>query len=253
MNPARRIIPCLDTDGERVVKGVRFANLRDAGDPAALARRYDAEGADEIVVLDITASRDGRATFTRTISRVAAELSIPLAAGGGIRTLADAARAVEAGADRVTINTAALRRPDLIGQIAGAFGVQAVVVAIDAIREGVGWEALACSGAIPTSRDAVEWAREAADRGAGEIMLTSVDRDGTAHGFDCELTRAVASSVCVPVIASGGAGKPDDFVTVFRDGAADAALAASTFHDGLISISALKSHLAANNILVRLT
>lgn len=253
MTLARRIIPCLDTDGKRVVKGVQFAGLRDAGDPAALSARYNREGADEVVVLDIAASRDGRPTFLETIRRVAAELAIPLTAGGGIGTLDDARAVLRAGADKVTVNTAALRRPALISEIADEFGSQAVVLAIDAKREGDGWRVFVRGGHEATEVEAVEWAREGVKRGAGEILLTSIERDGTGAGFNCELTAAVSQTVCVPVIASGGAKSPEDFLAVFQEGCADAALAASIFHDQIQPIGALKEFLAANGVPVRIS
>jgi cyclase len=252
MSLAHRIIPCLDTDGERVVKGVNFIGLRDAGDPVALAARYNAEGADELVVLDIAASRDRRPTFLETIRRVAAELSIPLAAGGGIRTLEDGRAVVRAGADKVTVNTAAVERPELISELSREFGAQAVVLAIDARRADDHWDVMVRGGRESASRDAIEWARIGVAAGAGEILLTSVDRDGTQRGFDVPLTAAISESVTVPVIASGGAKSPVHFAEIFRDGAADAALAASIFHDGVQSIRTLKEFLAVNGIEVRL-
>jgi len=252
MSLAHRIIPCLDTDGERVVKGVNFVSLRDAGDPVALAARYNAEGADELVVLDIAASRDRRPTFLETIRRVAAELAIPLTAGGGIRTLEDGRAVVRAGADKVTVNTAAVERPGLISELSREFGAQAVVLAIDAKRAGDHWEVMVRGGRESTSRDAVEWARVGVAAGAGEILLTSVDRDGTQSGFDVILTVAVSAAVTVPVIASGGAKSPEHFVEIFRDGAADAALAASIFHDRVQSIRTLKDFLASSGVEVRL-
>jgi cyclase len=252
MSLAHRIIPCLDTDGERVVKGVNFVGLRDAGDPAALAARYNAEGADELVMLDIAASRDRRPTFLETIRRVASELAIPLTAGGGIRTLEDGRAVVRAGADKVTVNTAAVRRPDLISELSREFGAQAVVLAIDAKRAGDHWDVTVRGGRESASLDAIEWARMAVGRGAGEILLTSVDRDGTQSGFDVALTAAISSSVNVPVIASGGAKSPQHFVEIFQQGAADAALAASIFHDKLQSIRTLKEFLAARGVEVRL-
>jgi imidazole glycerol-phosphate synthase subunit HisF len=258
MSLARRILPCLDTDGARVVKGVQFVGLRDAGAPEALAARYDREGADELVVLDIAAARDHRPTFLETIRRVAAELSIPLTAGGGIRSLEDGRAVLAAGADKVTINTAAVARPELIEELSGEFGAQAVVLAIDAKRAGpglpagAGWEVFVRGGREPAGKDAVAWAEEGARRGAGEILLTSIDRDGTRDGFDCALTRAVAAAVTVPVIASGGAGKAEDFVAVLGEGGADAALAASIFHDGRVAIEAIKRQLAAHGLPVRL-
>jgi imidazole glycerol-phosphate synthase subunit HisF len=252
MSLARRIIPCLDTDGARVVKGVQFAGLRDAGSPAALAARYDREGADELVVLDIAAARDHRPTFLETIRRVAGELSIPLTAGGGIRSLEDGRAVLAAGADKVTVNTAAVERPKLLEELAGEFGAQAVVLAIDAKRAGPRWEVFARGGRDPTGRDAVEWAAEGVRRGAGEILLTSIDRDGTQDGFDCALTRAVAEAVTVPLIASGGAGNAEHFLEVLTEGGADAALAASIFHDGQVAIRAIKERLAAQGLPVRL-
>jgi len=252
MSLARRIIPCLDTDGERVVKGVNFVALRDAGDPVALAARYNAEGADELVVLDIAASRDRRPTFLETIRGVAAELSIPLTAGGGIRTLDDARAVVRAGADKITVNTAAVLRPELISELSAEFGSQAVVLAIDAKGNGAGWSVTVRGGRELTTLDAVAWAARGAELGAGEILLTSVDRDGTQRGFDIPLTVAISGSVSVPVIASGGAKVPEHFVDIFRDGLADAALAASIFHDDVQPIRALKAFLASRDIQVRL-
>jgi len=252
MSLAHRIIPCLDTDGERVVKGVNFSGLRDAGDPAALAARYNAEGADELVVLDIAAARDRRPTFLETIRRVAAELSIPLSAGGGIRTLEDGRAVVRAGADKVTVNTAAVERPQLISELSQEFGAQAVVLAIDAKRAGDHWDVMVRGGRESAHLDALEWARTGVAAGAGEILLTSVDRDGTQSGFDIELVAAVSKAVSVPVIASGGAKLPEHFAQVFTEGTANAALAASIFHDGIQPIGALKEFLAARGIGVRL-
>jgi len=253
MTLARRIIPCLDTDGARVVKGVQFVGLRDAGDPAELAARYNREGADELVVLDIAAARDYRATFLETIRRVARGLAIPLTAGGGIRMLEDGRAVLRAGADKVAVNTAAVKRPDLVAELAAEFGSQAVVLAIDAKRVGKRWEVFVRGGRESTSWDAVEWAQEGVRQGAGEILLTSMDRDGTRGGFDCQLTAAVAQVVNVPVIASGGASRPEDFLTVLTDGRADAALAASVFHDRLESIGTIKRFLAARGVPVRLS
>lgn len=253
MSLAHRIIPCLDIDGERVVKGVNFAGLRDAGDPAGLAARYNHEGADELVVLDIAASRDRRPTFLQTIIRVAAELSIPLTAGGGVRSLEDARSVIRAGADKVTVNTAAVLHPELITQLSAEFGAQAVVVAIDAKSRTAtdGWDVRIRGGHDSAQLDAVTWAHRAVELGAGEILLTSVDRDGTQSGFDIALTSAIAKSVMVPVIASGGARDPEHFAEIFSEGAADAALAASLFHDGIHSIGALKQFLSARGLEVR--
>jgi imidazole glycerol-phosphate synthase subunit HisF len=252
MSLAHRIIPCLDTDGGRVVKGVNFVGLRDAGDPVALAIRYNAEGADELVVLDIAASRDRRPTFLETIRRVAAELAIPLTAGGGIRTLDDARAVIRAGADKVTVNTAAVARPELIFELSGEFGAQAVVLAIDAKRVNDHWDVMVRGGRDSANRDALVWAQQSVELGAGEILLTSVDRDGTQLGFDTPLTSAISRAVSVPVIASGGAKLPEHFAEIFSEGAADAALAASIFHDNLQSIRELKQYLSGRNIEVRL-
>ncbi|HEX8879218.1 MAG TPA: imidazole glycerol phosphate synthase subunit HisF [Candidatus Acidoferrum sp.] len=252
MSLAHRIIPCLDTDGARVVKGVNFANLRDAGDPVALGARYNQEGADELVVLDIAASRDRRPTFLETIRRIAGELSIPLTAGGGIRTLEDGRSVVRAGADKITVNTAAVARPELITELSREFGAQAVVLAIDAKRNGNHWDVMVRGGRESASRDAIDWAKKAVALGAGEILLTSVDRDGTQMGFDTKLTSAISKAVSVPVIASGGAKLPEHFEEIFKTGAADAALAASIFHDDVQSIRALKEFLAVHGIEVRL-
>jgi cyclase len=252
MSLARRIIPCLDTDGSRVVKGVNFVGLRDAGDPAALAARYNAEGADELVVLDIAAARDRRPTFLETIRRVATELAIPLTAGGGIRSLEDARAVVRAGADKITVNTAAVDQPALITELSGEFGAQAVVLAIDAKRVGDHWEVMVRGGRDATGLDAITWAKQGVSAGAGEILLTSVDRDGTQKGFDVPLTQAISRGVSVPVIASGGARLPEHFAEIFTAGAADAALAASIFHDSVQPIRDLKEFLAARSIEVRL-
>ena len=252
MTLARRIIPCLDTDGARVVKGVRFVNLRDAGDPAELAARYNREGADELVVLDIAASRDHRPTFLETIRRVAEQLAIPLTAGGGVGTVEEGRAILRAGADKLTVNTAAVRRPDLLAELSAEFGAQAVVLAIDAKSAGNAWKVFVRGGREPTARDALAWAQEGVARGAGEILLTSMDRDGTRSGFDCALTAAVSRAVSVPVIASGGADNPADFLAVFVEGYADAALAASIFHDNVQGLAALKQFLAARGVPVRL-
>jgi len=247
----KRIIACLDVDGGRVVKGTQFLDLRDAGNPAELALAHSAAGADEIVLLDITATSDNRNTLLESVRGTAKHLFIPFTVGGGVRNLHDATAIFEAGADKITINSAAIADPSLISNIAQRFGSQAVIVAIDVKRSADGFEVWVCGGRVPTGRDAIKWAHEAEDRGAGEILLTSMDRDGTQQGFDCELTMAVSSSVGIPVIASGGAGKPQHFVEVFQDGAADAALAASIFHFGLSSIAELKQQLLASGIPVR--
>ena len=252
MSLARRIIPCLDTDGARVVKGVHFEGLRDAGDPVELAARYNAEGADELVVLDIAAARDNRPTFLETIRRVAEQLAIPLTAGGGIRSLEAARAVVRAGADKITVNTAAVGRPELVSELSAEFGAQAVVLAIDAKSEGGNWQVRIRGGRQGTSLNALEWAQRGVKLGAGEILLTSVDRDGTQSGFDTELTAAISNAVTVPVIASGGAKVPAHFLEVFTRGAADAALAASIFHDQVQSIRALKEFLRESGVEVRL-
>jgi cyclase len=251
MSLAHRIIPCLDTDGARVVKGVNFVGLRDAGDPAELAARYNAEGADELVVLDIAAARDRRPTFLETIRRVAAELAIPLTAGGGVRSLDEARSVIRAGADKVTVNTAAVERPELLTELSAEFGAQAVVIAIDAKFKNDHWDVMVRGGRESANQNAIAWAQRAAESGAGEILVTSVDRDGTQIGFDIPLTRAIAAAVNVPVIASGGARLPQHFAEVFREGQADAALAASIFHDNIQSIRELKQFLATQNIEVR--
>jgi cyclase len=249
---SRRIIACLDVRDGQVVKGVQFQQLRQAGDPAELARRYNVEGIDEVVVLDITATLETRQALARTIRAVAHEIFLPLTVGGGIRTEADADAVVEAGADKVSLNTAALRQPDLITKLAGRYGSQAVIVAIDAKRSADGFAVFVRSGTTDAARDAVAWAREAEERGAGEILLTSMDRDGTKAGFDCEMTAAVSDAVNIPVIASGGAGTFDHFVDVFTRGHADAALAASIFHYAESSVTDLKQHLRARGIPVRM-
>jgi imidazole glycerol-phosphate synthase subunit HisF len=249
---SKRIIACLDVRHGQVVKGVNFDGLRSAGDPAELARRYNAEGIDELVILDITATLEARRALADTIRAVARELFIPLAVGGGIRTEADAAAAVDAGADKVSLNTAALANPALITTLAQRYGSQAIVVAIDAKRDRDRFAVYARSGQTEANRDAVEWAREAESRGAGEILLTSIDRDGTRRGFDCELTAAVSCAVSIPVIASGGAGTLDHFVDVFTSGRADAALAASIFHYAETRVRTLKEHLRRHDIPVRL-
>jgi cyclase len=247
----KRIIACLDMDGGRVVKGVKFKNLRDAGDPAECAAAHAHSGADEIVLLDITATSGNRHTLLGAVRTTARSLFVPFTVGGGIRNVEDAEGVFEAGADKIAINSAAVREPELIGKIAGRFGSQAVVVAIDAKKVDGKFEVFVAGGRISTGRDAIQWAREAAGCGAGEILLTSMDRDGTQSGFDCELVRAVAEAVSIPVIASGGAGSARDFIEVFREGCADAALAASIFHFGIESIAQLKSELQDADIPVR--
>ncbi len=248
----KRIIACMDVRDGQVVKGVQFQQLRHAGDPGELARRYNVEGIDEVVVLDITATLESRQALARTINAVARQIFLPLTVGGGIRSEDDAAAAVDAGADKVSLNTAALNNPELITTLAGRYGSQAVIVAIDAKRRGDGFAVYVRSGTSDAARDAVEWAREAESRGAGEILLTSMDRDGTRSGFDCEMTAAVANAVNIPVIASGGAGGLDHFAEVFTRGHADAALAASIFHYADTSVSELKRFLRERQIPVRL-
>lgn len=249
---AKRIIACLDVRDGAVVKGVNFEGLRDAGDPAALARRYNQEGIDELVILDVTATLEGRRALARTIQAVSRELFIPLTVGGGIRSEADAAAAVDAGADKVSLNSAALASPSLITTLATRYGSQAVIVAIDAKRQDDRFVVYSRSGSTHSGREAVEWAQEAAACGAGEILLTSIDKDGTRSGFDCELTAAVSTAVNIPVIASGGAGGFEHFIDVFTDGKADAALAASIFHFSEHAVTDLKQRLQAAQIPVRL-
>ena len=251
----KRIIACLDVRGGRVVKGVQFVDIVDAGDPAELAIRHARGGADEIVLLDITATHEGRGTLLDTVKRAAAQLFVPFTVGGGIRSAEDAAAVFDAGADKVSINSSAIARPELIGEIGASFGAQAVIVAIDARRGPHGVadaEVYVSGGRKPTGLNVVEWAREAEQRGAGEILLTSMDSDGMRQGFDCELTRAVSEAVQIPVIASGGAGTVDHFVDVFGRGKADAALAASIFHFGVSSARSLKEELAKAGVSVRL-
>jgi cyclase len=249
---ARRIIPCLDVKAGRVVKGIRFVALGDAGDPVELARVYERRGADELVFLDITATVEGRRAMRDVVRSVAAELTIPFAVGGGVASVSDVRDLLRAGCDKVALNSAALRAPALLQHAADEFGSQCVVVAIDARATGPGtWEVVVDGGRTPTGVDAVAWAAEAARLGAGEILLTSIDRDGTKSGFELELTRAVRDAVGVPVIASGGAGNADDFAAVFERAGADAALAASLFHYGELDIGALKRNLAARGIPVR--
>jgi imidazole glycerol-phosphate synthase subunit HisF len=250
---SKRLIACLDVRDGCVVKGVQFEGLRNAGDPAALARRYNEEGIDELVILDVTATLESRQALAETIRAVSSELFIPLAVGGGIRCLADAEAAIGAGADKVSVNSAALADPSLITRLAGRYGSQAIVVAIDAKRQNGGFAVYSRSGSTAAGREAVEWAREAEACGAGEILLTSMDRDGTRSGFDCELTAAVATAVSIPVIASGGAGTFEHFRDVFTTGRADAALAASVFHYSEHAVSELKRFLDSSGVPVRLT
>jgi len=250
---SRRLIACLDVRDGCVVKGVQFADLADAGDPAALARRYNREGIDELVILDVTATLENRRALEATLRKVSTELFIPLAVGGGIRSEDDAAAALDAGADKVALNSAALADPSLLTRLAARYGSQAVITAIDAKVGGDGrYEVFARSGRTAAGREAVEWAREAADRGAGEILLTSIDRDGTRRGYDCAMTAAVADAVPIPVIASGGAGTFEHFYQVFTEGRADAALAASVFHFSEHAVGELKRYLRDRGVPVRL-
>ena len=249
---ARRIIPCLDVTAGRVVKGVNFVNLRDAGDPVELSERYNEQGADEIVFLDITASSDARDIMVDVVARTARKVFIPLTVGGGIRSVDDARRVLHAGADKVGVNTAAVRRPELITELSLEFGSQAVVLAIDAKRSGEGkWNVYTKGGRVDEGIDAVEWAARGEDSGAGEILLTSMDTDGVQTGFDCALTAAVSNATRIPVIASGGAGTPEHFLEVFRKGQADAALAASIFHYETYTVGDLKQYLSAQGIPIR--
>jgi imidazole glycerol-phosphate synthase subunit HisF len=249
----RRVIPCLDVDKGRVVKGIEFVQLRDAGDPVELASRYEQEGADELVFLDITASSEKRDTMVQLARRTADEVFIPFTIGGGIRSVEDAQAVLDAGADKVSVNSAAVQRPELIGELAEVFGAQCVVLAIDARRvAGGAYEVFVNGGRTPTGRDAIEWAREGVERGAGEILLTSMDRDGTEDGYELELTRRVADAVDVPVIASGGAGTLEHLVEAIADGGADAVLAASIFHYGTYSVQQAKERMQEAGIPVRL-
>jgi cyclase len=251
---AKRIIPCMDIAGGRIVKGVHFLNLRDAGDPVEQAQIYDRAGADELAFLDISATHEGRATVVEMVRRVAERVFLPLTVGGGIRTVEDMRRLLLAGADKVSVNSAAVREPELLSQGADRFGSQCILLAVDARRkpEG-GWEVVINGGRVPTGLEAVEWCRRGVALGAGEILLTSMDSDGTLAGFDLELTRAVCEAVNVPVIASGGAGQLAHFAEVLRPGMADAALAASLFHDGRLQIPDLKAYLQREGIPVRRT
>jgi len=246
----KRVIPCMDVDAGRVVKGTRFIDIRDAGDPVELAAHYDAEGADELVFLDITATADKRATVVELARRAADEVFVPFTIGGGVREVADAQAVLDAGADKVSVNSAAVARPELISEMAGVFGAQCVVLAIDAKRRGDGFEVFVAGGRTATGRDAVAWAREGAERGAGEILLTSMDRDGTKDGYDLELTRAIAAAVDVPVIASGGAGEPAHLVEGLAAGA-DAVLCASIFHYGQYTIPQVREALLAAGVAMR--
>jgi cyclase len=249
---AKRIIPCLDVTGGRVVKGVNFVNLRDAGDPVELAERYNDQCADELVFLDITASSDQRDTMADVVARTARKVFIPLTVGGGIRSVADARTILMSGADKVSVNTAAVRRPGLITELSKEFGAQAVVLAIDARRRSdCAWNLYTKGGRVDEGIDAIDWAKRGEQLGAGEILLTSMDTDGVQTGFDCSLTREVSRALKIPVIASGGAGKPEDFLRVFEEGEADAALAASIFHYGTYTVDELKIYLGENGITVR--
>ena len=250
---AKRIIPCLDIKDGRVVKGVNFVNLRDAGDPVEQARLYDKQGADELVFLDISATQEGRKTTLELVSRVADRVFMPLTVGGGIRTSAEMHALLLAGADKVSVNSAAVKRPALLSEGAARFGAQCIVLAIDARRTGPSWEVYVHGGRIPTGVNAIEWAVRGVQLGAGEILLTSMDADGTLAGFDLELTRAVTEAVSVPVIASGGAGNISHFAEVLTEGKADAALAASLFHDGKLMIADLKNQLKRQGIPIRIT
>jgi cyclase len=252
MGLAKRIIPCLDVTDGRVVKGVNFVELRDAGDPVEIARRYDEQGADELTFLDITASSDNRGLIFHIIEEVASQVFIPLTVGGGVRAVEDVRNLLNAGADKVSINTAAVVNPQLVADAAGRFGSQCIVVAIDAKRVGDHWEVFTHGGRKPTGFDAVEWAQRMTALGAGEILLTSMDRDGTKSGFDLELTRAISDAVAVPVIASGGVGNLDHLVDGVQKGAADAVLAASIFHYGEYSVRQAKLYMADHGIEVRL-
>ena len=252
MSVLKRVIPCLDVDKGRVVKGTNFVGLRDAGDPVELAERYDAEGADELVFLDITASHEQRDTIVQLARRTADNVFIPFTIGGGIRSAADAQAVLDAGADKVSVNSAAVARPELLSELADTFGAQCVVLAIDGKRTDEGFEVFVNGGRVATGRDVVEWAREGAERGAGEILLTSMDRDGTKDGYDIELTRAVAEAVDIPVIASGGAGQLEHLTEAIEAAHADAVLVASIFHYGTYSVRDAKEHLRAAGIPVRL-
>ena len=249
---AKRIIPCLDIKDGRVVKGVNFVNLRDAGDPVEQARLYDEQGADELVFLDISATHEGRKTTLEFVSRVAETVFMPLTVGGGIREVDDMRNLLLAGADKVSVNSAAVKRPELLSEGAMRFGAQCIVLAIDARRNGSNWEVYVNGGRVPTGLDAIEWAARGVELGAGEILITSMDTDGTLTGYDLDLTRTIAEAVTVPIIASGGAGTPSHFADVLTNGKADAALAASLFHDGKLFIPDLKRELQMLNVPVRI-
>lgn len=249
---ARRVIPCLDVKDGRVVKGINFLQLRDAGDPVEQAAAYDAQGADEVCFLDISASPEGRSTLVDVVARTADQVFVPLTVGGGVRSVADAQRLLEAGADKIAVNTAAIRSPALVAEIATRFGNQAIVVAIDAKRRGDGWEVFSHGGRTPEGLDALDWCRRVAELGAGELLVTSMDRDGTGTGYDLELIERVARAVTVPLIASGGVGKLDDLADGLIAGA-DAVLAASIFHFGQHTIGDAKRHLAARGLAIRLS
>ena len=253
MSLARRIIPCLDVKDGRVVKGVRFLDLQDKGDPAALAAAYARQGADEIAVLDVAATPAGRDTQLGVVEAVSRAIAVPLMVGGGIRSLADMGRLLEAGADKVAVNTAAVARPALLHEAEKAFGRQFIVLSVDALRSGETWRVTTAGGRTVTDRPVLDWIREAVDRGAGEVLLNAIDADGTRQGYACPLTATVAAAVGVPVIASGGAGGPEDMLKVFEEGKADAALAASIFHDGRFTVKAVKDYLAERGIPVRRT
>jgi cyclase len=254
MGLAKRIIPCLDVTAGRVVKGVNFAGLRDAGDPVEIARRYDEQGADELIFLDITASSDGRDLIVGVVEAVAAQVFIPMTVGGGVRSVADVRRLLNAGADKVSINTAAVQNPELISEASGRYGAQCIVVAVDAKRVpgAPRWEVYTHGGRKPTGLDALDWGRRMEQAGAGEILLTSMDRDGTRSGFDLELTRAFSEALSIPIIASGGAGNLDHLVDGVLKGRADAVLAASIFHYGEYTVREAKEHMALHGIEVRL-
>ena len=247
----KRVIPCLDVDEGRVVKGIRFVDIRDAGDPVQMAAVYDQEGADELVFLDITASHEQRGIMLDVVARTAAVAFMPLTVGGGIRTIDDIRALLNAGADKVSLNTSAVEQSEFINQSSDRFGNQCIVVAIDGKRSGNGWEVYTHGGRKPTGKDVVAWAKEAEQRGAGEILLTSMDRDGTKQGYDVLLTKAVAGAVTIPVIASGGAGTPEHFYDALTAGGADAALAASLFHFGELTVGQVKKFLASKQVMVR--